>query len=254
LTEGGRLLLQLAHPLVAGFDSLKRQFQESLGMVRVHVTVATTPRPLAEDLSKCVIEFEQEWPNVQLTFHELRDEDVSKEVEAGNADVGLVGMPQPQGDDPWLEYELCYEVDTVLITPQDHPLARRRYVRPCDLRPYPLVNSPNAFRDPAIRILLEKLGLFRTQPRHVEAFFTATIQRYVELGFGIGLIPRLPSFNTYPNLHQRVMSQYFGRAGYFLIWRKGELRPPAAVAFAASVRAQLNKPPIRPRRRTKATF
>src|SRR5215471_18417700 len=45
LTEGGRLLLQLAHPLVAGFDSLKRQFQESLGMVRVHVTVATTPRP-----------------------------------------------------------------------------------------------------------------------------------------------------------------------------------------------------------------
>lgn len=246
LTEGGQLLLQLVHPLVAGFDSLKRQFQEVLDMVRAQVTVVTTPRLLVEDLPACVVEFEKKWPNVQLTFRELRDEDVTKEVESGSMELGLISSGLPKDSHPQLEFEICYEADTVLITPRNHPLARRKHVRPSDLRPYPLVNSSDSFNDPALPILLEKLGLFRNQPRRVEAFFTATIRRYVELGFGIGLISRSPLHKPYPNLHQRIMSQYFGRETVFLVWRKGALRSPSATAFAATVRAQMNKPPARP--------
>jgi DNA-binding transcriptional LysR family regulator len=247
LTDDGQLLLQLADPLVTGFDSLPRQFREARGMAAVGVTVVTTPRILVEDLSPCVVAFEERWPRVRLTFKETRDEDVAKEVESGGADLGLVQMTEAQADNPRLAFEACYQVDIVLITPKDHPLAHRTRVRPRDLCPYPLVNSPNAF-DPALAATLEALGLFRTEPRRVEAFFAATIRHFVELGFGIGLIPR-PAHTPYPNLHQRVMSRYFGRATIYLIQRKGALQSPAAHAFAETVKVQMSRPPSRPRSR-----
>jgi DNA-binding transcriptional LysR family regulator len=133
-----------------------------------------------------------------------------------------------------------YELETFLITPADHPLARRRTVRPRDLLPYPLVNGPYSFPHPAVLAAVERYGLLRTQPRRVEVFFAATILRYVELGFGIGLLHRPAVLPPYPNLHQRVMSRYFGRGATDFLWRKGALRSPAARAFAAAVTERLN--------------
>jgi DNA-binding transcriptional LysR family regulator len=239
LTEDGRLLLGLVDPLVASLDSLRRHFVEARAKVETNLAVAATPRILVEDLPECVLAFERRWPNVRLAFKETRDQDVTEEVEAGTADVGLAPIPESQTHHPRLVFEPCYDLDVVLITPPDHPLARRRHVRPNDLRAYALINSPNSFLDPALTAHLEKLGLFRVQPRRVEAFFAATIRQYVELGFGIGLLPR-PALKPYPNLHCRVMSRYFGRLRTYLIWRKGTLRSPAAEAFAAVVKTKLN--------------
>jgi DNA-binding transcriptional LysR family regulator len=224
---------------VASLDSLKRHFQEARGKVETYLAVAATPRILVEDLPECVLAFEPRWPNVRLTFKEARDQDVGDEVETGAADVGLAPIPETQTDHPRLVFEPCYELDIILITPPDHPLARRRYVRPDDLCHYPLINSPNSFSDPVLTARLEKLGLFKRQRRRVEAFFAATIRHYVELGFGIGLLPR-PVLKPYPNLHCRVMSGYFGRLRTYLIWRSGTLRSPAAEAFAAVVKAKMN--------------
>lgn len=239
LTEDGRLLLGLVDPLVASLDSLNRHFQEARGQAEPSLAVAATPRIMAEDLPECVLAFERHSPNVRLTFKEVPDQDVSGEVETGAADVGLAPVPETQTDHPRLVFEPCYELDIILITPPDHPLARRRHVRPDDLRPYPLINSPNSFSDPVLTAHLEKLGLFKRQPRRVEAFFAATIRQYVELGFGMGLLPR-PVLKPYPNLHCRVMSRYFGRLRTYLIWRAGILRSPAAEAFAAAVKAKMS--------------
>jgi len=175
-------------------------------------------------------------------------------VESGEADLGLAPFRGPHADSTWLVFEPCYELDIVLITPRDHPLARRRHIRPEDLCAYPLVNSPNAqFHDAAITALLERLGVFRTQPRRIEAYFAATIRRYVELGFGIGLIPGSPNRPLDPRFHERSMSRYLGRCAYYLVWRKGKLQSPAARRFADMVKtlmapARTPDKPRRPRR------
>jgi DNA-binding transcriptional LysR family regulator len=128
-----------------------------------------------------------------------------------------------------------------LITPKDHPLARRRHVRPEDLCAYPLVNSPSAqFHEASTTALLERLGVFRTQPRRIEAYFAATIRRYVELGFGIGLIPSSPSRQPDPRFHERSLSRYLGRCTFYLVWRKGEYRSQAACAFAETVKTMMD--------------
>src|SRR5438128_1305562 len=81
----------------------------------------------------------------------------------------------------------------IVVTPRDHPLARRRRLLPRDLLGFPLVNAPDSIPDPAVAGALENLGVFQTQPRQVEAYYTAVIRRFVEMGFGIGLVLGLPS-------------------------------------------------------------
>lgn len=241
LTDAGQLLAGLAGPAVASIDTLKRNFLEARARVETRLTVAATPRMLVEDLPGCVVEFERRYPDVQLTFQEWRDEEVARAVEAGTADLGLSPEGAPPADGPWLLFEPAYEFDYVLITPKGHPLARKRHVRPEDMAAYPLVNSPEAFHDTPMRARFERLGLFRTQPRRVEAYFAATIRRYVELGFGIGIVLHLPGHPPHPHLHERPMSRHLGRGTIYFVWRRGTERGAAARAFAETVKAMLGR-------------
>jgi hypothetical protein len=67
------------------------------------------------------------------------------------------------------------------------------------------------------------------------------IRRYVEMGFGIGLIVGLPSRPPPSNLHERSMSRHFGRLTINLVWRKGALRQGPARAFAHTIAAMLKR-------------
>ena len=125
------------------------------------------------------------------------------------------------------------------MTPRDHPLARRRRIRPEDLLPFPLVNPPGSLPSPAINAALDKLGVFQTQPRQVEACYTATIRRFVEMGFGIGLVVGLPGRPPRSNLHERCMSRELGCIPMNLVRRRGTPRQGAAQAFTETIRDQM---------------
>lgn len=241
LTEAGRTLAELAAPAVASIAALKQRFQESLVPVAPCLTVVTTPRILVEDLPGCVLDFQAHWPNVQLSLQEQPNLNVAQSVQGGQADLGLVMESSSVSDNSCLMFEPAYELDIVLITPLDHPLARRRHVRPRDLCDFPIVNSPNSFKDSAVNAALEHLGVFERQTRRIEAYFAASIRRYVELGFGIGLLPRAKyPVATLTKLHERVMSQYFGRQTVYLVSRKSFSRSRAALDFAHTLRTKLS--------------
>jgi molybdate transport repressor ModE-like protein len=247
LTEAGQLLADLTSPLVAGLAAVKQRYHEARARQMSRLTVVTTPRILLEDLPECVLEFRSRYPDTPLTLKEMFDDQVHAQVEAGEADLGLVQsrsreVLNPLAVSPWLEYEPLYEVDVVLITPEDHPLARRRRVLPCDLASYPLVNLPRALLEPEAIAMLEKARVNQPQPQIVEAFFVSTVCRYVELGFGIGLIPVIPGRPRAVTLHERVMSRHFGRPTIYQLRRKGTLVSRAAAAFTAIVKARLRRP------------
>jgi DNA-binding transcriptional LysR family regulator len=110
---------------------------------------------------------------------------------------------------------------------------------------FPLVNAADSIPDPAVTAALEKLGAFRTPPRRIEAYFTAVIRRYVELGFGIGLVVGLPASPAPPGLHARSLSRYFGRTVVNLVWLKGISQPWFARAFVEMIQTQLGRRPRR---------
>jgi DNA-binding transcriptional LysR family regulator len=218
LTPAGRVLAELAHPAVRSIFELKVRLQERLGQAERHLTVATTPRIMTEDLAECLLPFEEQNPAVRIILKEMRTDEVAAAVEAGAAELGFT-LLRPRGHgSPDLIYEACYELDLLLLTPANHPLARKRHVRPADLLAYPFVNSrDNATGDPVAAAALEKLGVFDRHIGRAEAFFVSSIRRLVEMGFGIALVSGRPNLTNPGRLHERVMSRHFGRTPVYIV-------------------------------------
>jgi DNA-binding transcriptional LysR family regulator len=245
LTGEGRTFFDLASPLVLGMATLPQRFEEETSDHDVRLAVASTPRIVAEDLPDCVKSFCDRYPRVRFSIHEVGDEHVTEMVSSGEVDLGLTGgrataAAGPWGHSPWLASETVYELDIALITPKEHPLARRRTIRPEDLRGYPLVNAVDAFPDPAVMAVLDKADVLLDHQHRINAFFAATLCRYVELGFGIGLVVAQPHCKLRPNLHERVMTRFFGKVKIYGWRRKGAPRDSSADAFLDMVRAALN--------------
>jgi DNA-binding transcriptional LysR family regulator len=188
-----------------------------------------------------VAECERRLPHVRLILNEMRADHVESVVASMQADLGLAAIAADP-ESPWLLYETCYQLDVRVVTPRDHPLARKRRVRAGDLVGFPLVNSPTSFANKDLARSLERLGLFQTQPRRVEAHSPAVICRYVALGYGIGLIAASPLHQPDPGLHEQSLAEDLGRLTVNAIRRKGAIASEAAREFVAIVRAVLDRP------------
>jgi hypothetical protein len=97
-------------------------------------------------------------------------------------------------------------------------------------------------RSVGIYSTLERLGVFQTQPRRVEAQSPAAIRRYVALGYGIGLIAISSRHQPDPDLHKRSMADGLGCLTVFAIRQKGAIPPAASRESVARVRAIRNQP------------
>ena len=244
LTGAGKTLFELASPLVLGMASLSQRFEAGTSDDVGRLAIASTPRIMAEDLPESIKAFCDQHPLVQLSLHEVGDPHVTKMVSAGDADLGLTGGRATAESDlwghgDWLTSEPVYELDVVLITPKKHPLARRRVIRPEDLRDYPLVNALDAFPDPAVMAVLDKADVLRDHQHQISAFFATTTCRYVEMGFGIGLVVAKPHRKPRAELHERVMTRYFGKVKVYSWRRKGAPNDSSIDAFLATIRASL---------------
>lgn len=243
LTEAGRQLAILAGPAVANVGSLKQRYREARSRSVIRLNIVTTPRILIEDMPACVLDYQRRWPNVFLSFQGVADADIAEMVENTEIDIGLCTDRTPEPHNPWQEFELAYELDVVLVTPRDHPLAKRRKIKPEDLCAYPLLNAPGAWRQPHVAGALSQLDVYANPERRFETHYAASIRRYVQLGLGIGLIGTLPSNKPQPGLHERLMNDHFGRVPVYLAWRRGAQRGEAALAFADTIKSLLGQQP-----------
>lgn len=240
LTEAGRLLAAMAGPAVEAMSSLRERFQAILAETGTRFTVAVTPRLLLEDLAPCVAEFQSRAPHVRFRFVETSEEGVVETVEARRADFGFTPTLLNEEQQRTLIAEPSYWVEARLITPKDHPLARRRTIHPRDLRPYPLVNSAFAYPSSNIRQVLDhyQVGVAKY---FVRADYTASIRRFVELGCGIGLVFAVPGQKVRSRLHERSMSRYFNNVLIHSLRRQGGFLSAPAEAFVKLIRRKLGK-------------
>jgi len=233
--------VELAQPVVASADALKRSFQERMAQVEVVLTVAAPQRILVEDLADVIETFMQAHPQVRLRLLERITGRVAAAVDSGEADLGVDSEQQGSNISPRLHWETAYGLDVLLLTARDHPLARRATVRPRDLRGFPLINAPeDILARPAMVEALRGLGLFEGPRRPIEAVSTAVIRHFVARGFGIGLVLGRMSSARQAVLHERSMSRYFGRARIGFLWRRGIVPTGHAALFVDAIKQWLN--------------
>ncbi|QDU97850.1 LysR family transcriptional regulator [Lignipirellula cremea] len=239
LTESGRILAELATPLLAGIDSLKASFREASDQQGSRLTIASSPRTLAEDILDCLPSFERDFPTAQVSCLEMWTESVVESVRSGKAHLGLTLSAAIDRSCRLIEVEPGYELDLLLVTPKKHPLARRRTLRLEEIAEFPIVNGRDSVFDPAISEALIKADVFKRHPSRVEATYTAAVRRFVSRGFGVGFVFGLPGQPVEEGLSERSLSRLVGRTRIDLVWRRGAIAPRYARDFADSLKQSM---------------
>jgi len=219
LTPDGNILYELVTPIIQEIDNLKNRFEERKGTETGNLIIAATTFMIMNQLPYVIKGFSEKYPHIHLTVLERRCQEIISLAQAGEIDVGIAPVtPIPAN----LNVIRLKPLERVLITAPDHPLAQKENVTLLDIAQYPMISYEKGL------VSREECDtIFKDVKLEVEVVMEATnaetIKRYVELGVGIAIIPRLALF---PQQHYQVhviddVSSSFGKIQYGIILRKG---------------------------------
>ena len=185
LTLAGRRLSELATPLVEGIDGLADTTAEA--EERGPVVLAATPDIIPHTLLRVVRVFLARHPHIHLTIKSATRVQVSQMISEGEADVGII---QHYDRDDAFTFEGLFVYERVLITPLEHPLTSEPVESLEQIARYPLIlmNEGTHTRD-LLESELRRRGV--SYEIVVDLDSMDMIKRYVALGMGVSVGPRL---------------------------------------------------------------
>ena len=185
LTLAGRRLSELATPLVEGIDGLADTTAEA--EERGPVVLAATPDIIPHTLLRVVRVFLARYPHIHLTIKSATRIQVSQMISEGEADVGII---QHYDRDEAFAFEGLFVYERVLITPLDHPLANQPVESLEQIANYPLIlMSEGTHTRDLLESELKRRGV--NYEIVVDLDSMDMIKRYVALGMGVSVGPRL---------------------------------------------------------------
>lgn len=185
LTLSGQRLADIALPLVEGIDSLPTM--TAMAEERGPVNIGSTPDIIPHTLIRVVRVFLNRYPRVHMRIRSGTRSEVLEMVEDGEVDLGVIQHSEKRDD---LEFLGLFLYERVLLTPLDHPLMREPLETLEQIAKWPLILMG---RGTYTRQILE--DEFRRRGVEydvvVELDSMDMIKRYVALGMGISVGPRL---------------------------------------------------------------
>jgi DNA-binding transcriptional LysR family regulator len=133
---------------------------------------------------------------------------------------------------PVIHFERIGERETMLCTPDDHPLATKKRLTLSDLVEYPLITTPptNPWRK-YVDLVFEREDLLNRVHVAVESNTFHNSVECVRMGLGISVGWPGSRRPAAPGLHFRSLKHLFGVAPQYLIWKKGACLLPHLRAF-----------------------
>ena len=185
LTLAGRRLSELATPLVEGIDGLADTTAEA--EERGPVVLAATPDLIPHTLLRVVRVFLARYPHIHLTIKSATRVQVSQMISEGEADIGII---QHYDRDEAFAFEGLFVYERILITPLDHPLANQPVESLEQIAQYPLIlMSEGTHTRDLLESELKRRGV--NYEIVVDLDSMDMIKRYVALGMGVSVGPRL---------------------------------------------------------------
>ena len=187
LTPEGEVLLPLARQLLADWDNTEELLRQRFTLQLGRVSVAAMPAFAGNLLPPVLKVFRERYPRVNVTVHDVINEQVLELVRHRRVELGI-GF-EPEASEP-LQFKPLYLDRFVAVVPTDSPLARQARVSWEELLKQDFIALQ---RPSAVRLLLE---------RHVaadhgklavafESHQLSTIGRMVANGLGVSAVPAL---------------------------------------------------------------
>lgn len=232
LTSEGKLLYELARPLVEGMVELDRDFEARRNNVEQgRLSIAAGESTIHYVLPATVQKFAAAHPGISLALNNVTGMDGLQQLRERKVDfcVGpLLDIPTD------LEFEPVVAFDPVLITPTDHPLSKLRIVTLKQISRYPLILPP---RHLSTWRQLEMVFLHHGLQYEVrlEMGGWEVIKRYVEMGLGISIVINV-CITGRENLEVIPVKKYFPQRVYGIVRLKGRPLSPQARHFIDAFR------------------
>ncbi len=228
LTPDGEQLYAEALPMVEGIDGLAGRFANEnrpldSGRLDIGAGESSTLYLLPATLER----FMGEHPNVQVRLHRLAVTDLTEAVRTDQVDfaIGAI-LDRPEG----LTYQAIFSYGLSLITPPDHPLAKRDVITIGDLANQAYITPPQTMTTwRLIHLVFEQHAV----PYHtrLEVGSWEAVKRYVGLGFGIAIVSNVCLTEAYPGIVARALPEVFPQRTYGAMLRRGRFLSPQARRF-----------------------
>lgn len=187
LTPEGEVLLPLARRLLVEWDDTEELLRQRFTLQLGRVAIAAMPAFAGNLLPASLKVFRQCYPRVNVTVHDVINEQVQELVRHRRVELGI-GFEPDNGDA--LHFEPLYLDRFVAVVPVDSPLATQAQVTWREL----LVQDFIALQRPsAVRLLLEEQLAAEHGKLRVafESHQLTTIGRMVANGLGVSAVPAL---------------------------------------------------------------
>lgn len=187
LTTEGEVLLPLARRLLADWDDTEEMLRQRFTLQLGRVSVAAMPAFAGNLLPHGLKVFRQRYPKVNVTVHDVINEQVLELVRHRRVELGIGFEPD---NDEGLHFHPLYNDRFVAVVPADCPLAQLPHITWTQL----LAEDFVALQRPsAVRLLLEQnVGLHHGKLTVAfESHQLATVGRMVASGLGVSAVPAL---------------------------------------------------------------
>ena len=238
LTEEGRILFDLACPLLDDFESLKARFNEERGHVQKGaLRIATHTSVMVYLLPGIIKKFKRKFPECDISIVNRGRKDIISMLNDGEVDLGITSLINAPKN---IEYRPFARFSRILIAPKGHPLSKKRSIRLKDIAAYPLIIPPKGSNTRAIidRVFEQKRLKYKIA---MEVTGKAAIKTYVGMGLGISIINEFYlSGGGKKGLFTKDVSNYFGKAERGILTRKNRYLPVAAKEFIKLLKIPLS--------------
>jgi len=227
LTPDGERLYELAQPLVEGVDALPMRFADrservDSGRLDIAAGESTTLYLLPGLLRR----YMDRYPGVHIKLHNIQGRELGEALRQDQVDFAVGSMLDLPDD---VNYRAIYSYGLSLISPRDHPLARRDVISLRDLAGGELIVPPRQLTTWRLISLVFQQHSIPYRVR-LEVGGWETIKRYVELGFGIAIVSNI-CLTGEERVAVRSLPEIFPKRTYGVMVRRGRFLSPQAKAF-----------------------
>ena len=187
LTPEGESLLPLAVRLLADWDNDEELLRQHFTLQMGKVSVAAMPSFAGNGLPVVLKAFRDAYPRVNVTVHDVINEQVLGMVRDSRVELGIAFEPATLDG---LQFIPLYNDRFVAVVPLDSPLAARSRLSWAELLSEPFITLQ---RPSAVRLLLEDSIVARhgKLPVAFESHQLVTVGRMVAEGLGVSAVPKL---------------------------------------------------------------
>ena len=237
LTDAGAVLLKRAHRVLAEIEAARQELSEISGLLRGTVEIGALPVS-SIDTPALVAGFHELHPQVAIHLHELTVELMVQMLRSHELDLCLA-LIHPSDLGPDLAGVLLYHERLVALLGEDHNLASQDSVTLKRLVREPLIRfRAGSAIQRSVDDAFHRAGV---TPRYTfQSFELETMRALASRGLGVAVLPGgylerdgpvVATVPLRPDVELPVS----------LIWRAERRRPPAAEAFLAYAREQLEQ-------------